>query len=354
MFDTLYKKIGLAIGLFLIVYIVIDYAGKVLSLLLPLLFALIISYKIHPLIQYLDKHLPLPRSIISLLSVILIIGIVSLGIYAIVHLFIFGVKQLANVLPQATDEFNKYYQSATDAYHTYFRLIPEDWQGIATNSLNSLLNQASGILTTFLSNLINTVTFLPNILIFIVFTLLTSYFVSRDFETVNKFTNDIQFFLHSKPLYHEVKANVFLVLIGYLKAQLILMTLTFIISCIGLFMLDVPYAPLIALCIALIDALPMFGPAVVYVPWIISRLLLGHISGAIALGILYLVATLTRQTLEPKIVSSQIGVHPIITLSAMYAGLKLFGFLGIILGPLSAVTIIKSYRILTCSRKHEH
>lgn len=354
MFNTTYKKIGLVIGLSLIVYLFIDYAGEILSLLMPLLLALIISYKIHPLIKYLDEHLPLPRGIISLLSVIFIMGIVSLTVYGIIRLFIFGGNQLGDILPQATNELNKYYENAMAAYHSYFRLIPKDWQGVATNSLDTLVSQITGVLATFASSLINTVTFLPNILIFIVFTMLTTYFVSRDFEKVDSFTKEIKGFLHSKPLYHEVKANVFLVLIGYLKAQLILMTITFIISCIGLLILRVSYAPLIALCIALIDALPMFGPAVVYVPWIISRLLLGNLSGAIGLGVLYLMATLTRQTLEPKIVSTQIGVHPIITLSAMYAGLKLFGFLGIILGPLSAITIIKSYKILTHSEKHEH
>ena len=205
---------------------------------------------------------------------------------------------------------------------SYFKLIPTNWQGVVSNSIRTLTNQIGTLATAIGARLMNVLTFLPNILFFLIFTLLTSYFVTKDFERVDKFVQEIKLFFHNKILYQEIKKNVFLILIGYLRAQLILMCITFFISLIGLLILNVKYAPLVALIIALIDALPLFGPSIIYIPWIIARTLLGNISGAIALLVLYLIVTLTRQTLEAKILSSQIGVHPIITLTAMYAGIK--------------------------------
>lgn len=354
MFNTTYKKILLVIALAVTVYLIIIHIGTFISLTLPLLLALLISYKMHSVILKLEASLPLPRALISLLSVLIAIGIVALASYTIVQMVVIAVTQLAKILPDATKELNQFYHSALNSYHTYFNLVPDNWQGLAENSINSLIGQIGSLTATLAGTVVNRLTFLPNILFAFFFTLLTTYFVTRDFERVDHFKKGIFEFLHSKALYHEIKKNVFVVLIGYFKAQLILMSITFIISIIGLTLLKVNYAPLIALFIALVDALPMLGPAAIYLPWIIARGLVGNIPGAISLVVLYLISTLTRQTLEPKIVSTQIGVHPIITLSAMYAGIKLFGIFGIILGPLSAMTIIKSYETLTTMEKHEH
>lgn len=354
MFDTTYKKIGLILGQTVSIYFLILYAGTIVSLILPLIIALLISRKLRSLIKWLNDHLPIPMSIISLLSVIIAISIVSLILTGIGQLIILGASQLTTVLPLAIDELNTFYETVMASYHNYFNLLPPNWQNLAQNGVESLISQLGAFAATIATSLVNSLSFLPNIIFFSVFTLLTTYFVTRDYEKADHILQEIYSFLESKALYHEIKKNVFMVVIGYLKAQLILMSITFLISIIGLNILKVQYAPLIALVIALIDALPMLGPAIVYMPWIIGRTIIGNFSGAIALGVLYLVATLTRQTLEPKIMSTQIGVHPILTLSSMYAGIKLFGFLGIILGPLSTIIILKSYKTLTLTEKHEH
>ncbi len=354
MFNAPYKKISLILFLTLIVYLIIIYAGTIISLVLPLMIAIIIAYKIRPLIKFLDEHTPLPIAIISLLSVILSIGCMMLIVWVLSIFFTSLSTKIIAILPQAVQELNSFYQHVILSYKNYFTLIPTNWQGIVSNSISSFSNQLIAFVGSLAGSLMNRLSLIPNILLFFVFTLLTTYFVTKDFEHVDYFIRHGKDFLQNKILYQEIKKNVFIVLIGYLRAQLILMSCTFIISLIGLLILRVDYAPLIAFTIALVDALPMFGPAIIYIPWMIARILVGNASGAIGLFILYLIATLTRQTMEPKIVSSQIGIHPIVTLSAMYAGVKLFGVLGIILGPLSAIIITKSYKILTSTQKHEH
>ncbi|MBN2898790.1 MAG: sporulation integral membrane protein YtvI [Clostridia bacterium] len=354
MFDTTYKRIGLALGLTLTTYFVILNLGKAISLVFPLMLALFISYRMQPFIQRMEDLLKWPRSVIAIFSVLIAIGVVVLFGFLLSQLMIALATQLAIIFPQAIEEFTTFYHTVLTAYHTYFSLVPTHWQSIVENSINSLTKELGSLAAVLATSIVNRLTFLPNILFAFFFTLMTTYFVTRDFERVDSCKNTVLGFLNSKPLYHEIKKNVFVVFVGYIKAQLILMTITFAISLVGLSILKVNYAPLIALFIALVDALPMLGPAAIYIPWLIGRVLVGNISGAIWLGILYLSATLTRQTLEPKIVSTQIGVHPIITLSAMYAGIKLFGIFGLILGPLSAIVILKSYKTLTFPQKHEH
>lgn len=86
-----------------------------------------------------------------------------------------------------------------------------------------------------------------------------------------------------------------------------------------------------ALLIAFSDALPILGSGTVMLPWAVICGFRGDINLAIALVVLYIIITVARQLLEPKVVSKQIGIHPIITLIAMYTGYKVIGILGMLI-----------------------
>ena len=131
---------------------------------------------------------------------------------------------------------------------------------------------------------------------------------------------------------------------GYVKAQAIIMSIAFAVIFVGLSILNVNYALLIALGIAVFDALPFFGSGAVLWPWAAVSFLNGSIKTGVGLLIIYLVIILTRQTIEPKVVSSSIGLHPIMTLMSMYVGYKTFSIGGMILGPITLMLIISFYK----------
>ena len=115
---------------------------------------------------------------------------------------------------------------------------------------------------------------------------------------------------------------------------------------IGLFIfkfcgLNVEYPLLAALGIGFVDALPILGSGTVMIPWAIISAINGDINLAIALIILYIVIIVVRQFMEPRIVSNEIGIHPIFTLIAMYTGFKIIGVLGLLVGPIILI-IVKS------------
>ena len=105
--------------------------------------------------------------------------------------------------------------------------------------------------------------------------------------------------------------------------------------------MDIKYPLLIALAIGFVDALPILGSGTVMVPWAIISALNGDLKLGISILVLWIIMSLVRQVLEPKIVSGRIGIHPIFTLIAMYTGFKVIGVMGMILGPI-ALIIIKS------------
>lgn len=126
---------------------------------------------------------------------------------------------------------------------------------------------------------------------------------------------------------------------GWLKAQGILMLLTFCVVCVGFLLLRVPYGPVLALIIAVVDAVPMLGTGTVLLPWALVWLLQGQALKALGLVAIFGVSALARSVLEPKLVGKHMGLDPLVTLFAMYAGFRFFGLWGLILAPMSAAAI---------------
>lgn len=128
---------------------------------------------------------------------------------------------------------------------------------------------------------------------------------------------------------------------GWLMAQLRLAGVTLLILLMGLVILRIPYAPLWAGGICLLDAFPVLGTGTVLLPWALICYLQGDQARAIGLLGIYIVITLTRSVLEPKLVGKQLGLDPLITLFALYAGYRLWGIGGMIISPLLAVTVVQ-------------
>lgn len=126
---------------------------------------------------------------------------------------------------------------------------------------------------------------------------------------------------------------------GYLKAQLILMFITFLILAIGLDIIDVSYSILIAILIAIVDILPVLGSGIIMIPWSLINFILGNNSLGKDIAILYIILTISRQFIEPKIVGKEIGVRPLYTFLSTIIGSIVLGPIGIIIGPLIAVVI---------------
>ncbi len=126
---------------------------------------------------------------------------------------------------------------------------------------------------------------------------------------------------------------------GWLKAQGLLSLVTYGIVSLGLLFLRVPYGFFWALLVAVIDAVPMLGTGIVLLPWALVRLLQGAHLQAIGLLLIFGVASLTRATLEPRLVGKQLGLDPLLTLIALYCGYQFWGFWGLLLAPILTAAV---------------
>ena len=138
---------------------------------------------------------------------------------------------------------------------------------------------------------------------------------------------------------------------GYIKSQLILMLITFIILAISLTIIKAPMAILIALGISILDLLPIVGSGIIMIPWSIINFISGNNQMGIKLGIIYFVLIIIRQILEPRILGKEIGIRPLYTFLATILGSLILGPIGVILGPLIAVVINSALMIIGEKKK---
>ena len=126
---------------------------------------------------------------------------------------------------------------------------------------------------------------------------------------------------------------------GWLKAQLTLALITWGIVTVGFLLMKIPFAPAWASLVALVDAVPLLGTGTVLVPWALVCLLQGNTARFFGLLAVYAAAAGTRTVLEPRLVGRQLGLDPLVTLGALYAGYRVWGFLGLIIAPMAAAAV---------------
>jgi predicted PurR-regulated permease PerM len=113
---------------------------------------------------------------------------------------------------------------------------------------------------------------------------------------------------------------------------------------IGFFIMGQPYAVLLGVLMGICDILPNFGSGTVMLPWAVIALATGNTEKAVMLGVTVAVVGITRNMIYPQVMGSQTGLSPLLTVITVFVGWKLWGVLGMIIGPIIALIIVKVFQ----------
>lgn len=228
----------------------------------------------------------------------------------------------------------------TDNLIEQFPDIKPYLEEFALNISDTLFTYVKNASTTVISTITGLAGKLPSLLIKLIFTIVSSFFFTIDYYKISDFVLR-QFKGERREMVLKLKDNGVGTIAKFIKAYSAIISITFLELSIGFWILGIPNPFLFGAMIAFIDILPILGTGAVLLPWSVIALVLGNTKIGIGMFILYIIITAVRQTIEPKIVGQQIGLHPIITLILMYVGAQLMGVLGLLLLPVIA-TIIKT------------
>lgn len=348
-----WQRVGLVIASIGFLYIFIIY---IVPMILPFILGWIIATIIQPMVSKIQQLTHFPR----LISIILALFFIFVSIFVIPAMVLFLITkelmQFIYQLPGYMTQFfqflqekfpfeaiQKYYEQLYLWYATQFQhssmeqsIQPDQWLQMIVNQLVRLIQQ-------LLSGIMQIVIAIPNAATMIVFTLLAAIFISKDFTRINHWiSNKIP--ARIKQIADSVYTNLRTALWGFMKTQFFLISSTMILSSIGLWILHIKHAFAIGILIGFIDIIPFLGTGTIFIPWILYLFFTQQYSLVMGLSVLYGLIIIARQLMEPKLLSANFGIHPLHTLIALFIGLQILGFWGVLLGPFFAIILQTLHR----------
>jgi sporulation integral membrane protein YtvI len=306
----------------------------------PFLLALIVAILLEPFVGWLQRGLKLNR-VMSALTVcsLFLIGALALVIFIGLTIFNEFVEYMGKV-PAIISEADRFVREAVVGEGILYRSFPEDWAGYIQSGVEmglEYITQGINFLVTSLSGMmLGIAKTVPNLLIFLIVFVIALYLISFGLPNIRQAFLSI-FAENTRHKMEAVLEHLRVAVVGFLKAQILLSFLTYIVSLVGLLFLGVSYPLAIALLIIIVDLLPILGTGSVLVPWAIYSFVAGDQRLGIGLIILFVVITIFRRIAEPKIVADAVGISALAALVSLYIGLQLAGLAGLFLGPLVVI-----------------
>lgn len=340
-----YGKIALKLSVIIFIVLGLFIVYKLAIFYIPFIIAIIVASIVEPITKFFMRKCKLRRkisTIITLLLITIIIGtVLTLTISKVI-------TETTSLLSNLNIYFKDFYDDGIQLFDDLKNgniEVPDEVMQVLKNSLGGIVDGTKNVLISILTSVINFISSVPTMFTYVVITILAIIFACFDRDyIINQFKKQVpkKWIQKASEIYKETCS----VSLNYIKAEAKLSGICFILVFIGLVFLDligfdVKYPVIMAIFIGFVDLLPLFGAGVVMIPWAIYLFFTGNIPLAIAVGVIWIIWAVLKQLMEPKMVSNQMGMHPIFTLLGMYTGFRICGVFGLMLGPI-VLLIIKN------------
>ena len=333
--DVAFIATAYAVLYFIFVYVV--------HWVMPFVVGFLIALALRPVTRFVNRFVKSKGKGVALFVIAMFYMLVAFVIWLLASFLITQITDLIYTIPRLyfarieplLHEFNDWI--VTNA-QTLSPDVASSLSQIITNGINYIAGLIKNISVSFVQFVTRLISNFPLYMIAVIFTIVLSVFISLEYDNITAF------FRRQMPdkfneIFEEARVFITVALWKMVKSYMIIMMITFMEVYAGLSILRIKYALPIAAIVAVLDILPVLGTGSVIIPWAIVELILKNYFLGFGLLILYVTVTVMRHVIEPRIVGHQIGLHPIITITAMYAGLRLFSVAGLLIGPVVALTV---------------
>ncbi|MCQ2462871.1 MAG: sporulation integral membrane protein YtvI [Clostridia bacterium] len=352
-------------------YLFVKYA---MGICYPIIFAFIVAALLQRPVKFISRKTPVKKGIASVICVFVLLFVFGSIVYVIGFKAFTELRGFVDTIMAKIENTSQFVNDINQWLNLRIASLPEGLRSLVSSASDSLFakinefiandsqaagqtaqqmaEQSTGLPSSFsfswistpLSGVISTASKIPSILVGILVSIITSCFLTADYESfsdliLRQFTDEKRSnYLRAKQLLKESLGKM-----G--KAYAIIIFITFVEMSVGLSVLklahiyDGGYIVIISLCTAIVDILPVLGTGTILVPWAVYSLIVGNIGMAVGIIIIYAMISVIRQVIEPKLVAGQLGLSPVLTITALYLGLKLFGVIGMLVMPILVVMV---------------
>ena len=326
----------------IIYYVLVRY---VLYALMPFTIALLVTFMLKRPVDHVSKLLHIPRKGVALILVIAFYALLgALITYGAIQLIISAVDWFASLSTTYATHIEPAVQRVLQWYEDLVANIDPSHAGQADAIANSILGNLASSVATFSRAVVGYAQRLamgtPKFFISLIFCIIATVFMEMDYSKITYFFL-AQFPEKSQKTIMEAKNYLLNTVGGMLRSYGCIMLITMCELMVGLRIIGVEDAMVLAVIIAIFDILPALGTGGVMIPWVVIEVIQGKFIFAAKLLLLYAVITVIRNIIEPKIVGESIGLHPVLLLVSIYVGGTILGPAGIIIMPFTLIVIKK-------------
>lgn len=333
--DTEKRKAFLINFAYLGVLVLLAFAALryALPLVAPFAIAFAISYVLKRPIHVLREKLHVPGKLAAMLAVILFYATVGALLVLLSIKAVSGIIALIGNLPtmyetHALPFFTDILKNVEGVLMNMDPVLMAQLDGIGTEMITTLGDLVSSVSVTLMAAVTGIAAAIPGLFIKLVLMVISTFFIAMDYERLTGFCLR-QMSEGTKTVFFQIKEYVAGTLWVCIRSYFLIMSITFVELSICLNLIKIEHAFLIAFVIAIFDILPVLGTGGIMIPWAVLTTIQGNYPLALELLIIYLAITVIRNIIEPKIVGSQLGLHPVVTLCSMFVGVQLFGVVGL-------------------------
>lgn len=286
----------------------------------PFVLSIILIIFVEPLINIFNKA-GLKRKMACILSYAFFITSLVLIVFFISNYAYKQIIDFFNYLPKLLEELTN---------NTKLININNEYKQIITSLQNFLITYRSKIFKTIISTI--------NGFIYLFIILMTSILMSIDLPKIIKESKKIlpfEVYIIIEKVINKI-SNI-------ITAEIKLVFITTFETVIGLYILGINNALTIGIICGILDILPVVGPALIFLPWIVYEIIIKNFVYAIGLILLYVLLQIIRQILEVKFVGTKLKIHPVTTIFSLYIGILIFGIWGVIFGPFMIILTKELY-----------
>ncbi len=337
--------LGGSISILLISAYLLPLAGRFLTGLFfmtsPFILAWLVAILTQPIVDFLNHKLRIPRGLSVIIMLLFFLGIVSGVMTLIIGRVIIELSVLSAKFPSFKLFIEKSFVSLQE-FLSRLNLEADDL-AIIKEWLVSRSEQIMPFISSAAGGAINILQATPTVLVFLVVTVVATFFWCRDMQMVE---NTLVSFTPQK---YKIKVvdtyrSLSHIIYGFCRAQILLIAASTIVCIIAYMILRVDGPVTIGLITGFFDILPIFGPGTIIIPWCLYSLIVGNYYLGFGLLILYIFLIVFRNILQPKLVGDRIGLHPLATLASIFIGLGLFGIWGLFIGPVLLALIFAIWK----------
>ncbi|WP_449540135.1 sporulation integral membrane protein YtvI [Ferdinandcohnia sp. Marseille-Q9671] len=313
----------------------------VLLYLLPMSISLILAFLtamlLEPIVRFLIEKYRFKRIYsVTVTFVIFMVFVLFMG-YLLINVIINQLITIVKNIPFYISNINTDQIISTfEKLETYFEGLPKEVMDSIMNTLYSFQDLLIVVARNITEGTFGFVSSLPELLLELIVYLVAAFLFMNDLPTIKSKLKDL---LQDSSIEKMkiVTTQLKKIFVGFLKAQIVLSGVTFLITYIGLWILDVNYLLIVSLLIVIVDLLPILGTGSFIVPWAVFVLINGNTKLGVGLLILFVLITVIRKIIEPKVYSQSFGISALAALVSMYLGFKIIGIIGLLLGPLLVI-----------------